>query len=97
MPSRSAGDRNGKAARTNRPRALVHAALRHALAESGASNASAARWMNVNESTLTRWLMQRTPVMVERVLASRRLARHFTACWAVLVGRAARKNGRSHG
>jgi hypothetical protein len=69
-------DSNAKL-RLKKARALLRGALAHALAKTAESHASAARWLGVSEHTIARWLAERSPINVEKVLASPRLATAF--------------------
>ena len=84
-PKRSARLATDEALPREKARALVHVSLRHALKATRTSIARAATSMGIAESTLTRWLQKRTPVLVEAVLCSERLAVPFALCLTAAV------------
>lgn len=78
--------RNGK-----KGRALLRVAFQHTLQRSGATHAAAARWLKKEPSTVRRWLAGSHRIDVEAIVDSRKLARHFCSCLALVVRRRERK------
>lgn len=91
MPrSNGSGGRNGRPS-GDKGRALLRVAFGHTLERSGATHAAAARWLKKEPSTVRRWLAGSHRIDVEAIVNSKKLARHFCNCLAIVVGRRDRK------
>lgn len=80
------GSGNGK-----KGRALLRVAFGHTLKRSGVTHAAAARWLKKEPSTVRRWLAGSHRIDVEAIVDSKKLARHFCSCLAIVVRRRERK------
>jgi predicted transcriptional regulator len=67
--------------------AMLQSAMAHALRRRKITTRAAAHRMRVAQSTIARYLSGESDVSIAKVLRSRRIAKHFIGCLALLNGR----------
>lgn len=86
--TRSANGANHVRRSREKVRAVLRVCLRQAIEKVGATQAAVARWIGINQSTLTRWLSGKRRVNLEAIMESRRFWPAFRECLNDVEGKA---------